>query len=188
MQQSVSIDSNHLVHTWPGRRVRQMRAEEQEERKINVKACKEQCLCPLGPITWLFALESTGSTIIHFRRRACCDDSPGVKCPIESTAQCVYFLCLSIRALLLILLSMCLPASPPSSCRCSWNFNLSFIRPSRNLSALTYLNKTNWSWRVTDIVICYGRYGRCKHYCSVKESCLICYWNVSISSWIDPRQ
>lgn len=72
---------------------------------------------------------------------------------------------------LLILLSVCLPASPPPNshkkCRCSWNFNQWFIWPSRNIYTLLLLfnlNETNWSGCVKGIIICYCRYGRCKDY------------------------
>lgn len=38
-----------------------------------------------------------GQTVINVRRKGCCEDSPRVKCPTETTAQCVYFLRLLIR-------------------------------------------------------------------------------------------
>lgn len=72
--------------------------EGQEERKIDVKECKEHRLCSLGGYNYLAAaVGGTGNTISHVRRRRCREDSPGVKCPIVTTSQCVYSLRLSIR-------------------------------------------------------------------------------------------
>ncbi len=70
--------------------------ETKSERK-GVKECKEQFLWSLGLKLLGLCGRRYRQTIINFRRRGWCDDSPGVKCPIETTAQCVYFLCLSIQ-------------------------------------------------------------------------------------------
>lgn len=92
----LSVDRNRIVHTWPGRWEKQMRDKERVERKIRVNEWKEQFLWPVGLELLGFCSRRYQQTIIHFRWRGCCDDSPRVKCPIETTAQCVYFLCLSI--------------------------------------------------------------------------------------------
>lgn len=85
-----------LVRTWTGWRRKQMR--DKKERKIDGKECKEHRLCSLGGYNYLAAAAGgTGNTISHVRRRRCCEDSPGVKCPIVTTSQCVYSLRLSVR-------------------------------------------------------------------------------------------
>lgn len=140
-----------------------------------------------------FAVGGTGRGIINFRRRGSWDDSPRVKCPIETTAQCVYFLRLSIwRHYSSFSACACQPhyLQTQKKCRCSGNFSQWFIRPSRNIYTLLLLfnlNETNWSGCVKDIIIHYGRYGRCKYYYSLKVQCFICCWNIFISSQIDLR-
>lgn len=107
-----------------------------------------------------FAVDATYSAIINFSRRGCCDDSPRVKCPIETTARCVYFLCLSIRShYSSFSVCACQPhhlQTRTEKCRCSWNFNPWFIWPSRSiylLLLLLNLNETNWSGCAKDIYV-----------------------------------
>lgn len=47
MYQFISVNSNQLVHTRPGQRVKQIRDKEQQERKIDIKESIEQDLCSL---------------------------------------------------------------------------------------------------------------------------------------------
>lgn len=74
-----------------------MRAKEQKARKEGFKECKEQILCPLWvEISQRLLQEVPAEHNTFWQKGGCYDDSPRVKSPIETTAQCVYFLHLSI--------------------------------------------------------------------------------------------
>lgn len=90
-----------------------MRDEKGEEGKLGVKECKEPFLWPLGLELLGFCSRRYREPIINFRRGGCCEDSPrGEMSNRNNSPVCLLPPPLN-SASLLILLSVCLPASPP---------------------------------------------------------------------------
>lgn len=136
-----------------------------------VRECKEQFLWPCGLELLCSCSRWYRQTIIN--SRGFCDDSPRVKRPIETTAQCVYFS--ASRFGVITHPSQHVPASLTTSnsnthtkkCRCLWNFIQWFISSSRNIYTLLPLDKTNLASCIKDILVCLCRYGWCKQQLSI---------------------